>query len=55
MNVSHCCGASTVMVTRSDHPHIYDDMYDLRVPVLVCTKCGKVLDPKSIEGGKEEQ
>jgi uncharacterized Zn-finger protein len=55
MNVSHCCGASTVKVTRSDHPHIYDDVYDLRVSVLVCTKCGKVLDPNSDVSGKKEE
>jgi|GEM_PF-5263977 len=53
MNVSHCCGASTQVVTRSDHPYLYDDLYDLRIPVLVCTECGKVIDPSTIEASKD--
>jgi hypothetical protein len=54
MGVSHCCGAATKVVLRSDHPHVYDDSYDLLVPMLVCTKCGKVLDPNSNEADEEK-
>ncbi|WP_019122851.1 hypothetical protein [Brevibacillus massiliensis] len=43
MNVSDCCGAATKVEHRPDHPFFYDDLYDLKIPVLVCTKCGKVL------------
>lgn len=55
MNVSRCCGAQAKVVTRSDHPYFYDDLYDLRVPALVCTKCGKILDQHSIEADKGEK
>lgn len=55
MNVSRCCGASTKVETRSDHPYFYDDMYDLRVPFLVCSKCGRMIDQHSIEAGKDEE
>jgi hypothetical protein len=55
MMVSHCCGAATKVVRRSEHPHVYDDAYDLQVPVRVCSKCGKVLDPNAAEAGKPEE
>jgi hypothetical protein len=43
MTVSDCCGAATKVEYQSDHPLIYDDHYELLVPVLVCTKCGKTV------------
>ncbi|NGQ96623.1 hypothetical protein G3578_15780 [Brevibacillus sp. SYP-B805] len=51
MKLSPCCGAATKVENRSDHPLLYDDAYDFQVPALVCTKCGKVFDPLSREGG----
>jgi hypothetical protein len=55
MTVSHCCGAATKVVIRSDLPHVYDDAYDLQVPVLVCTQCGNVLDLYAIEADKNAE
>ncbi|MFY0543861.1 hypothetical protein [Brevibacillus sp. H7] len=49
MMVSQCCGAATKVVHRPDHPYVFDDTYDLQIPVRVCTKCGKVLDPTAGE------
>lgn len=49
MALSDCCGAATKAEYRPDHPNVYDDPYDLKIPVLVCTKCGKVADFNSIE------
>lgn len=47
MTISDCCGAATKVVYRSDHPFVYDDPYELLVPVLVCTKCGKAVELNS--------
>lgn len=43
MTVSNCCGAVTRVEYQPDRPFIYDDPYELQVPVLICTKCGKVM------------
>ncbi len=58
MELSKCCGAPTQVVKRPDHPLIYDDVYDLQIPYLICTKCGKIIgldedkNPKNV-GGEE--
>jgi hypothetical protein len=43
VNISNCCGATTKVEHRPDHPFVYDDPYELLIPVLVCTKCGKAV------------
>ncbi len=43
MTLSECCGAATKLEYRSDHPHVYDDAYDLLFPMVTCSKCGKVI------------
>lgn len=43
MTVSDCCGAATKVVYRPERPFIYDDSYELLVPMLVCTKCEKAV------------
>ena len=57
MTISQCCGESTKMEYRPDLPHVYDDEYDLRVPVYIYTKCGKITELQSIEdkGDRPEQ
>lgn len=53
MTLSDCCGAPTKVEYRSDSPYFYDDPYDLQVPVLVCTKCGKAVG--SINQNREDE
>jgi Fe2+ or Zn2+ uptake regulation protein len=53
MTVSNCCGAATKVEYRPDRPFVYDDQYDLQVPVLVCTKCGKVIGLDSNEARED--
>lgn len=55
MNISDCCGAETKVVTRVDHPHVYDDMYELLIPVRICTKCGRVLEEKPLESRRNDE
>lgn len=43
MIVSNCCGAETKVEYRPDRPFVYDDHYELMIPMLVCTSCGKVV------------
>jgi hypothetical protein len=43
MTVSDCCGAQTKVEYRPDRPFVYDDRYELLVPMLVCTKCEKII------------
>jgi hypothetical protein len=43
MIVSDCCGAATKVEYRPDRPFVYDDRYELLVPMLVCTKCEKII------------
>ncbi|WP_167747079.1 hypothetical protein [Cohnella luojiensis] len=43
MDIPYCCGAEMKVISRSDHPPIYDDAYDLQIPVFVCTNCGKTI------------
>jgi hypothetical protein len=43
MSVSDCCGAATKVEYRPDRPFVYDDRYELLVPMVVCTKCEKVI------------
>lgn len=43
MTVSDCCGAAIKVEYRPDHPFVYDDPYVLQIPVLICTKCGRVI------------
>jgi hypothetical protein len=47
MKVSDCCGAATKVEYRSDRPFVYDDLYELLVPVLICTKCEKAVGVNS--------
>ncbi|MDB5085781.1 MAG: hypothetical protein JWN30_2667 [Bacilli bacterium] len=42
MYSSPCCGVPVKVVDQADPP-FYDDEYQLNIPVLVCSKCGKVL------------
>ncbi|WP_019153710.1 hypothetical protein [Robertmurraya massiliosenegalensis] len=37
---SSCCKAELLKSSRTDLFHGADDDYDLRVPVLTCSKCG---------------
>jgi hypothetical protein len=55
MNVSDCCGATTKVEYRPDQPYIYDDEYNLQVPVLVCTKCAKVVGLNPIQDREDEE
>lgn len=43
MTVSDCCGVAIKVEYRPDHPFVYDDPYVLQIPVLICSKCGRVL------------
>ncbi len=43
MTVSDCCGAATKVEYRPDRPFVYDDPYELLVPMRICTQCGKVV------------
>lgn len=43
MTVSDCCGAATKVEYRPDRPFVYDDTYELLVPMFVCTKCEKTV------------
>ncbi|BCJ87264.1 hypothetical protein skT53_22490 [Effusibacillus dendaii] len=55
MTVSDCCGAPTKVENRLDHPLVYDDPYVLWIPVVVCTKCGKVIGLNPTEICKDEE
>ncbi|MNG33923.1 hypothetical protein D3C84_1202840 [compost metagenome] len=44
MDIPYCCGAEMKATKRSDQPLYADDVYDLQVPVYVCTQCGNTLD-----------
>jgi len=50
MNVSNCCGAEVKTEYQSDFPHVYDDEYNLRTPIPICGKCGKVLTNQKENG-----
>lgn len=54
MNVSDCCGAALIVEKRADHPHVYDDEYNLEVNVWICTLCGKVVGLNSITDGLKD-
>lgn len=54
MTLSNCCGAVTIAETRSDHPHVYDDEYDLKITLLLCTECGKIVGLDSKNGNLED-
>jgi hypothetical protein len=43
MTISDCCGAATKVEFRPDRPFVYDDPYELLVPILICTKCEKAV------------
>jgi hypothetical protein len=43
MTISECCGAATKVEYRPDRPFVYDDPYELMVPMLVCTICEKAV------------
>ncbi len=38
---SSCCGAPIVVEHWSDLPNYTDDAYDLKIPVWVCSVCGR--------------
>lgn len=54
MTHSNCCGATTIVETRSDHPHVYDDDYNLQIDVLICSQCGKIVGLDSKNGNLGE-
>lgn len=54
MTLSDCCGAATRAEYRPDHPLVYDDLYDLQIPVLVCTNCGKAIGVQSIQSRADQ-
>jgi hypothetical protein len=43
MIVSDCCGALIKVERRPEHPHVYDDNYELWIPMMICTECGRIL------------
>lgn len=52
--VSKCCNAKIKVEFREEYYHGSDDDYPLKVPVLVCTKCGKCYPPQyTLEEQKE--
>lgn len=56
VRLSTCCGAPLVTRFRSDTPNFTDDDYDLKVPVRVCSQCGKEEVPArqpGLEGGAD--
>ncbi len=44
MEVSSCCGAPLMVEIQSDLPNFTDDDYDLKVPIIVCSICGAVIE-----------
>ncbi len=42
MELSSCCGAPVTVEFVSDDSNFSDDEYELKVPVRVCSLCGKV-------------
>lgn len=55
MDLSSCCGAPVVVEFVSDSPNFTDDNYDLKIPIRVCSLCGKVLSRyPTDEGGGDK-
>ncbi|GAX89056.1 YgiT-type zinc finger protein [Effusibacillus lacus] len=46
MEVSECCNKELRLDYRIEYLHGKDDEYELKVPVWVCTQCGKIYLPK---------
>ncbi|MFC4767502.1 hypothetical protein [Effusibacillus consociatus] len=46
MGISECCKAQLNVEYRIEYLHGKDDDYELQVPCLVCSKCGKEYGPK---------
>ena len=51
--LSPCCSEKIRVEFHEEYYHCCDDGYPLKVPYLVCTKCGKGLRPPIYGGGTE--
>ncbi|MBO8172842.1 MAG: hypothetical protein H0Z33_13265 [Bacillaceae bacterium] len=54
MLLSECCGAPTRVEYRTDHPFVYDDPYDLEIPIRICTCCGSIVGLHEPEADERE-